>query len=208
MAWYLNTALTNFRRAVNEKYPNRDKASDGTIGDADHLSRSSDHNEDPDGSVDAWDMDVDLRSGNDPAAIEELKRVFQAHESSRYWIHNGKIASRTDGWKRRDYTGKNPHDKHVHWNTRESHEDSAKPWFPKSVPLPTQEVNVQNLVLAREEKTAEVFVGNGITRRHVKNEAELEGLQYWIKKRGGDPTVYLFKPGTIGVLGVVAKDAK
>ncbi|MEU1602693.1 hypothetical protein [Micromonospora matsumotoense] len=133
MAWYSNKALTNFRTAVNEKYPKRDKTSDGTIGDEAHQGTNSDHNPDPDGSVDAWDMDVDLRSTDDAAAIEELKKVFQAHESSQYWIHNRKIANRSDGWVRRDYTGKNPHDKHVHWNTRESHEDSNKPWNIKGV---------------------------------------------------------------------------
>lgn len=128
MAWYLNRALTNFRNAVNATFTNRDKTSDGTIGDAAHAATTSDHNPDPDGSVDAWDMDVDLRSDDDPAAIEMLKRVFQAHESSRYWIHNRVIASRSTGWRREPYTGANPHDKHVHWNTREQFENSTDPW--------------------------------------------------------------------------------
>lgn len=127
--WYLNRALTNFRNAVNAAYPNRDKASDGTIGDEAHQNTSSDHNPDADGSVDAWDMDVDLRSGNDAAAIEALKRVFQAHPSSRYWIHNRVICSRSTGWRREPYTGSNPHDKHVHWNTREAYENSSAPWI-------------------------------------------------------------------------------
>jgi hypothetical protein len=143
MAWYLNRALTGFRNAVNAAYPRRDKASDGTIGDSAHQAGTSDHNPDKDNSVDAWDMDVDLRSQNNAAAIARLKQVFQAHESSRYWIHNRKIASRSEGWRVRDYDGDNPHDKHIHWNTRESHEDSTKPWHVEGddMALDTNDVN-------------------------------------------------------------------
>lgn len=129
MAWRLNTALTNWRAAVDRAYPNRDRASDGTIGDAAHAAGTSDHNEDPDGTVDAWDMDVDLRSGNDAAAIEALKRAFQAHPAARYWIHNRQIAHRNNGWRREAYAGANPHDKHVHWNSNEATEDSTAPWI-------------------------------------------------------------------------------
>lgn len=129
MAWRLNRALTNFRAAVDRAYPNRDRTSDGTIGDAAHQGTSSDHNPDPDGTVDAWDMDVNLRSGNDRAAIEMLKRVFQRHAAARYWIHNREIAHRSDGWVRRRYTGSNPHDQHIHWNSNQATENSTAPWI-------------------------------------------------------------------------------
>jgi hypothetical protein len=122
MAWYLNRALTNLRAEVNASYPDRDRTSDGTIGDAAHQSTSSDHNPDPDGSVDAWDMDVD---GVDVWHIIER---FEQHEAARYWIYNGQIASRSNGWRRERYTGANPHDRHVHFNTREGYEDSREPW--------------------------------------------------------------------------------
>lgn len=133
MAWYLNPALTRFRNAVNAAYPNRDKTSDGTIGDEAHQAGSSDHNPDTDGSVDAWDMDVNLRTGNDAATLEHLKRVFQAHPASRYWIHNDQIARREYGWRRDSYSyagpNRNRHTQHVHWNTRESYENSTAQWI-------------------------------------------------------------------------------
>lgn len=131
MPWYLNRALTNFRTAVNARYPHRDRTSDGTIGDTAHAGTSSDHNEDQDGSVDAWDMDVEVNGAGRPytADVELLKSVFERHEAAQYWIHNRVVASRSTGWVRRPYTGSNPHDKHIHFNTRTSHEDSAAPWI-------------------------------------------------------------------------------
>jgi hypothetical protein len=130
VAWYLNNALTTFRNEVNAAYPLRDKTSDGTIGDEAHQGGSSDHNPDSDESVDAWDMDVEVngKGAAYSADVEELKDCFEAHEAAQYWIHNRIIANRDDGWARRSYSGSNPHDKHVHWNSRSSHEDSTKPW--------------------------------------------------------------------------------
>lgn len=130
MAWYLNPALSRFRREVDAAYPNRDRASDGTLGDEYHQATNSDHNPDRDGSVDAWDMDVELNGPGEPYQpdVEWLKFVFECHESSWYWIHNSEIASRGNGWIREPYAGPNTHKGHVHWNTRESHENSAEPW--------------------------------------------------------------------------------
>lgn len=131
MSWYLNPALTTMRAEVNARWPDRDLASDGTIGDEAHQASDSDHNPDADNSVDAWDMDVNLsgpKAGVPSADLEFLKDRFEAHESSQYWIHNRIIASRDSGWRREDYYGSNPHDHHIHWNTRESYENSTKPW--------------------------------------------------------------------------------
>lgn len=163
MAWYLNTALTNFRNAVNAAYPNRDKTSDGTVGDESHQQGISDHNPDPDGSVDAWDMDVDLRVPNVAAELEHLKAVFQAHESSKYWIHNRQIASRDWGWTRKPYEGPNPHDKHVHWNTRTSHENSTDPW---SLEIATEaDVIAYKISSSDPEYNNRYFLSNGVNRR-------------------------------------------
>lgn len=55
-----------------------------------------------------------------------------------------------------------------------------------------KEEHVKNLILARERGGPRVYVGDGLTRRHVADEAELTGLQWWIEQKGGDPTVHEF----------------
>lgn len=65
---------------------------------------------------------------------------------------------------------------------------------------PTEEDNVKNLILAREAGGPRVYVGDGVARRHVADETELAGLQYWIGQKGGDPTVQEF--ADLRVLGV------
>jgi hypothetical protein len=134
VAWYLNTALSTMRAEVNTRYPDRDAGSDGTLGDEAHQARASDHNPDGDGSVDAWDMDVEVNGKGRPYAddVESIKARFEAHPAARYWIHNDQIASRSDGWARRSYAyagpNRNKHTQHVHFNTREEFENSDAPW--------------------------------------------------------------------------------
>jgi hypothetical protein len=161
--WYLNPALTRFRNAVNAAYPNRDKTSDGTIGDENHQAGISDHNPDLDGSVDAWDMDVD------GVPVEDLKVVFQAHESSQYWIHNRQIATRGNGWKRVPYSGANPHDKHVHWNTRTSHENSTAPWEVGVTPEDIAKIAQASARAVHNQKlgSSDVTIGQAVQRTDV-----------------------------------------
>lgn len=151
--WYLNPALTKFRQEVNERWPNRDKTSDGTIGDAAHQSTSSDHNPDSDGSVDAWDMDVD--------GVDVWKCINAAlkHEAIQYVIYDRRITSRSWGlgvW--RYYDGPNPHDKHVHFNTRSSHENSTNQWFPEEDFVTTQAEFDNFLINAFKNPTVQAYL--------------------------------------------------
>lgn len=59
MNWKLAAAAATLRDQVDNRYPKRDKRSDGTKGDDRHARRVSDHNPDKTGHVMALDLDED-----------------------------------------------------------------------------------------------------------------------------------------------------
>lgn len=119
MAWRNAQASMVLVAEINRRWPNRDKSSDGTIGDAAHAARTSDHNpwlvKGGQGVVRARDVDKD---GIDAAWIVEHLRKLGAMRDPRLWpagyiIFNRRITKPDfSGWK--TYTGSNPHDKHFH----------------------------------------------------------------------------------------------
>lgn len=124
--YYLAPSLVVLRAEIDTRWPRRDHTSDGWIGDAAHQAQGSksDHNPNERGSVDAIDVDKD---GIDPYAVIA---AFERHPSAHYWIYQRQIADRDDGWRRRPYTGTNPHDKHAHFSIRQSRtaEQDRRPW--------------------------------------------------------------------------------
>lgn len=122
--WYLAPSLETGRREVNQRWPNRDKTSDGTIGDEAHQSRQSDHNPNSRDSVNAWDVDV---NGVD---IPLILSAFERHPSAHYWIYNQRIADADNDWRPVQYTGSNPHTAHVHLSIRQTvaAEQNTQPW--------------------------------------------------------------------------------
>lgn len=108
MSWYLAPSLVRLRDEVNDRWPDRDTASDGAIGDAAHAARPSEHNPDAKGCVHAIDIDSD---GVDPALI--LARCI-AHPATWYVIWDRHIYRRKVGFKREAYTGADPHTGHLH----------------------------------------------------------------------------------------------
>lgn len=104
--------LAALRREINTRWPNRDKTSDGWIGDAAHQARRSDHNPDDAGVVHAIDVDKD---GIDPRLL--VRRAI-AHPTVAYVIFDRTIWSRGRRFTPRRYTGPNPHTGHVHISGR------------------------------------------------------------------------------------------
>lgn len=134
MTWRLAKSLNTLRDQINAQYPGRNKSSDGTIGDAAHASRSSDHNpwvrDGATGVVTACDISHDPANGVDAGVFANLL-VASRDPRIKYIIWNRQIvSSETSPWQWRRYTGSNPHNKHVHISVKSSKAlyDDDRPW--------------------------------------------------------------------------------
>jgi hypothetical protein len=114
----LSNAAEQLRSEINAKYPNRDKRSDGWIGDTAHNARKSDHNPDKQGWVRAIDIDSDLVKGSSKESwllAEQIKTIaLKGDKRISYVIHQHRIASPLKNWVWRVYKGSNPHVSHIH----------------------------------------------------------------------------------------------
>ncbi len=88
-------------------YMDRDRKSDGWLGDTRHSVRKSDHNPDKNGIVRALDIDADLGAHKEEAyaLVEKIRKCAKRGDKRiKYIIYDGKIMSPILGWKRRKYT--------------------------------------------------------------------------------------------------------
>jgi hypothetical protein len=134
---------------INASAPNRNKASDGGIGDARHQAGTSDHNpckchrvvcardftHDPGpGGLDGQQL-ADWLQARALAGETRIKYVIWNRQ-----IMSGPGQSHPCG-KWRAYTGKNPHTKHVHLSVPHGIErfDNGKPWgWPPAADAPDE----------------------------------------------------------------------
>jgi hypothetical protein len=110
-------AGVQLREQVDDMYMDRDRKSDGWLGDTRHSVRKSDHNPDKNGIVRALDIDADLGAHKEEAyaLVEKIRKCAKRGDKRiKYIIYDGKIMSPILGWKRRKYTGPNPHRHHFH----------------------------------------------------------------------------------------------
>ena len=132
MAWRMSRSLDVLLAQINALSPNRDKPSDGGIGAANHSASLSDHNPNEAGVVCARDFTHDPAHGIDS---EQLAEALLASRDPRikYVISNRKIAASyaTGGqpaWTWRSYSGKNPHNHHVHVSVLSAKADNDDAW--------------------------------------------------------------------------------
>ena len=107
------------RLQVDDSFPDRDRTSDGWIGDTRHQARPSDHNPDAEGIVRAIDIDRDLSGKAKPDLMPDLAdqlRLCAKRGDKRisYIIFDGRIASSKKAWAWRTYDGSNKHNHHCH----------------------------------------------------------------------------------------------
>jgi hypothetical protein len=129
MKYKLCKAGIQLREQIDDSFPDRDRRSDGWIGDARHAARPSDHNPDEQNIVWAIDTDKDLSGKAKPDfasdLADQLRRYAKAHGRITYIIYNGKIASSKRNWRWRTYSGINSHASHIHCSFSKKDDSSA-----------------------------------------------------------------------------------
>jgi len=118
----LSRAAIQLREQIDDAYSDRDRTSDGWIGDTRHGARKSDHNPDEQGWVRAIDIDRELSGKAKPDLMPDLVDQIRAackkgsEKRIAYIIFDGQICSPILRWKWRKYTGANKHNHHVHFS--------------------------------------------------------------------------------------------
>ncbi len=131
MSWRVARCIATLQGELTLMYPMRSKLSDGTIGDADHQLRTSQHNPMPQpdgvGVVTAIDITRDDRHGPDLDALAE--QLLDDHRAW-YVVWNRRIRYRGGDWK--PYSGlSNPHTAHLHLSVAQDklHFDDDETWL-------------------------------------------------------------------------------
>lgn len=136
--WSLAPSLAALEAEADRIAPGRSRRSDGSIGDAAHADRVSDHN--PSGGwVHAIDLTNDPKGGFD-AHAHARQVVARKDRRIKYVISNRRIygpGSRF-GWAGGPYTGANPHTAHAHFSVLPTSVGrfDVSPWFGGSASAP------------------------------------------------------------------------
>jgi hypothetical protein len=120
------------REMIDDSFPDRDRKSDGWIGDARHQrAGTSDHLPDKaNGYVRAIDVDKDFDSRPSTGAYlaDQIRLCAKKDKRISYVIFAGKISSAKSFWRWRTYSGINRHDKHIHISFTKKGDENGS-WF-------------------------------------------------------------------------------
>lgn len=126
---FLAPALAKLRDEIDARAPHRSTVSDGWIGDPAHASRHSDHNPEPDGSVDAIDITHDPAHGVDCALLADEIKDDPRLQGGGYIIWNWRIWNPDIARIWRPYSGTNGHTKHMHVSVSDAGQNNTSPWL-------------------------------------------------------------------------------
>jgi hypothetical protein len=111
-------AAIQLREQFDDCFGDRDRTSDGWIGDSRHSARKSDHNPDEQGWVRAIDIDRDLSGKAKPDLMpdvaDQLRILAKSDKRISYLIFDSKICSAKSFWRWIPYKGINKHVHHLH----------------------------------------------------------------------------------------------
>ncbi len=148
--WVLIPCLKQLVTEFNILAPMRSRLRDGSIGDAAHQKRLSDHNADETGNVPTRDKDkinevhaIDVDADFHVPGLS-MERIVQYLLSEcrkpgtsgkdrgrlKYIIYKKRIWEASNNWRERTYTGSNPHDKYAHFSAEydTEFEYDTRPW--------------------------------------------------------------------------------
>lgn len=150
--WILIACLKKLFAEFDQIAPDRDHASDGSIGDTAHQNEVSDHNPDETGSVPIHDadhinevhaIDVDNNLNVPGLSMEDVVQFLLARCRNggetrlRYIIYNRRIWEADNGWRQRAYTGASAHTEHAHFSASydTAREASTASWHLEDIPV-------------------------------------------------------------------------
>ena len=174
-SWVLIPCLKQLFAEFNLIAPDRDKSSDGSIGDTAHQQEVSDHNPDETGSVPIHDadginevhaIDVDNNLNESDLTMEKVVQFLLgrcrsgAEKRLRYIIYNRRIWSASSDWVQKTYTGASPHTEHAHLSASytSSLEASTASWHLEDIPVSlttTDLTKIENIVKANSTNNGE-----------------------------------------------------
>lgn len=178
MNWRVAFSLDELLLQLNQMYPHRSKVSDGSIGDAAHALRTSDHNpwygpgivtardftHDPDGGIDGHKLSAQLTTSGD-------RRI-------KYVIWNYRIWEPGVGWQA--YHGSNAHTHHVHVSVVASKLcDDRTPWKLGTAGSPVLTVLKQGMsgpAVKRMQDLLWVRVTPDRLKPFIQNKFKLDGV--------------------------------